>query len=408
MKANNKGIDHVQLKTCFDAEFFAPGVMRLPVVWDDSIPTACTDGKRIKWNPKHFEQCSEGNAVMVMCEEVGHCLLGHLWRYPAEARSSAQAWQHWNWCCDQEVRNMLREFSELRKAKNLADPFPFPEPKDAYLPDPKYAGMSVEAIWRATWNPQEGGADGQGQGQGQGQGKSHGGNAGDGAQGRAGQAGEFEQPMGDAGEQAKARADWESTMIQSARMCGDLPGSIKRAIGEIVSPAVPWWELLRSLLREVLQDDYDLMRPNLPLTDGSGFICAGLHSEAMGPAVFAIDASGSIDREMFTRFVSEAQHFLDDSKPRNLKVIACDTRINGQWDFSPGEQVNVEVSAGGGTDFSPVFDLLEQGGERPRVLVYLTDLDGQFPDMAPDYPVIWVTWESGGKAPFGEVVYCGD
>ena len=39
------------------------------------------------------------------------------------------------------------------------------------------------------------------------------------------------------------------------------------------------------------------------------------------------------------------------------------------------------------------------------VVIYLPDLDGPFPDEAPDYRVLWVTFEQGARsAPFGDVV----
>ena len=40
---------------------------------------------------------------------------------------------------------------------------------------------------------------------------------------------------------------------------------------------------------------------------------------------------------------------------------------------------------------------------QPACLVYLTDLQGTFPDKPPDYPVLWVT-TTDQEAPWGETV----
>jgi predicted metal-dependent peptidase len=58
---------------------------------------------------------------------------------------------------------------------------------------------------------------------------------------------------------------------------------------------------------------------------------------------------------------------------------------------------------GGGTDFAPVFEYVEQQGLAPQALVFLTDLYGPFPEREPHYPVIWVS-TSSQVAPFGETI----
>jgi len=69
-----------------------------------------------------------------------------------------------------------------------------------------------------------------------------------------------------------------------------------------------------------------------------------------------------------------------------------------------GEQIGLTAPGGGGTDFRPVFEHTAKLDPPPKCLVYLTDLDGHFPAEAPDYPVVWVTWDQDAKAPFGETI----
>ena len=51
----------------------------------------------------------------------------------------------------------------------------------------------------------------------------------------------------------------------------------------------------------------------------------------------------------------------------------------------------------------PVFDLLAKT-KRPDVLIYATDLYGEFPSVAPNYPVIWAVVGPCREVPFGDIV----
>jgi predicted metal-dependent peptidase len=119
--------------------------------------------------------------------------------------------------------------------------------------------------------------------------------------------------------------------------------------------------------------------------------------------VFAIDTSGSIDNDMLQEFLAEAQLALEDLNPEKLTVLQCDTQINAVNVYEPGDKIDLKVYGRGGTDFRPVFQWCKEQDEEPRVLVYLTDLDGSFPEEAPEFPVIWVS-DRKADVPFGDVV----
>jgi predicted metal-dependent peptidase len=77
--------------------------------------------------------------------------------------------------------------------------------------------------------------------------------------------------------------------------------------------------------------------------------------------------------------------------------------------FSPGNnsgprrRFSWNRKGGGGTDFRPVFEWVEESQTEPACLIYLTDLCCHSYPAPPDYPVLWVT-ESRRTAPFGETV----
>lgn len=421
-----KRLEKASLRVLFSVPFFAPGVCRLADVLDDNVTkTAGTDGKSIYWNREFLDKLKDEELVTVKCHEVTHNLLGHGWRAPAGVD-----WETWNEATDHAVNNMLKEFSEQVTGKRLADPFPFPD--GHYCCNPAFKGMAEEVIYGMLsgrkppggqggqqGQPGQGGNQpGQGQGQGnqpgKGKGKGQGQGQGQGNQpgGPGNGPGTGRKPFGEvlkpkAADAPKLKQDWEHVFIQSVQAAkgrGDIPAGVAIHVGELLNPKVPWTEILRALLRETCADDYSYQKPN-PFFDGADFIMPSMESDRAGAVVFATDTSGSTcDPKLLADFRTQKQWALDDLRPSSLLDIYCDAAIQLVREYHPGETVGDESPGGGGTDFRPVFAHCADLPTVPKALVYLTDLDGQFPKEDPGYPVIWVTWEKEATAPFGEVV----
>lgn len=414
MISREKRLEAAQLRVLFQVPFFAVGVMRLPVTFDSSVPTACTDGLGIRWNPQWFDKLKDPELVTVLAHEVCHCMLGHLWRAP-----SGCDWDGWNQATDHAVNLMLSEFGTLVTNRGLANPFPFPPPTESYCANPAFKGMSEEQIYGIlSSQSRQGGGSKSGSGQSSGRGKQSGpgskgnANGGNGSPGKHSMPafGQMQQPDPTVPQssQKKLANDWDGALIQACQMArgrGELPGGMERFVNELVNPQVPWTEVLRSWLREQCSDDWNFLEPDMCM-ESSGFILPSLKSEKMGPVVFATDTSGSIDKHMLTQFQTEKQNCLDDMKPSKVVDIYCDSKIQVVREFGPGESITNDCPGGGGTSFAPVWDYIAKMPIQPKCVVYLTDLDGNFGND-PGVPVIWVTWEKVGKAPFGQVIYTG-
>ena len=414
-KDRQRRVEKAQMRVLFNVPFFAPGVARLPVVFteDPAIPTAATDGEKVIWNKSWFDSLPDAVIPTVLCHEVAHCLLGHNWRAPAGCD-----WQTWNEATDHAVNTMLKEWSAIVMKGNVADPFPFPDPPEAYLANPAFTGMAEEKIYSCLANKPKGGQPGGNPG-GSGSGSGSGSQPGQPGQGKPGQKpgpnsmpgfGQIQKPAtGNPAAQQKQKSlanDWQNTFNVSAALGkgrGTMPGCIEQMIDRILHPSVPWFELVRQWLREKANDDWNWSKPN-PFYDDGEFILPVLDSERMGTIVFATDTSGSIDMDAHAHFVSEKQNCLDDLRPSKLIDIQCDTRINQVTEYRQGDVIDPTVKGGGGTSFEPVFEHCETLTEVPKCLVYLTDLDGRFPDKAPEYPVLWVTWDKKKQVPFGDVI----
>jgi predicted metal-dependent peptidase len=218
--------------------------------------------------------------------------------------------------------------------------------------------------------------------------------------------GEMEQPAqtADPAAQKQLASDWQGTLLQSAMIAkgrGELPGSLERLINECVSPTVHWTEIVASWLREQCADDWDFLTPAMEYSVGD-FILPSLRSDKVGEIIFAADTSGSTS-DQIPEFQSNMQACLDELKPRKLTVIYADSAVQRIDEYGQGDTISPNFPGGGGTDFRPVFEHIAAMDRTPKCLVYLTDLDGRFPEADPGYPVLWVV-KGGGAAPFGEVI----
>jgi len=198
--------------------------------------------------------------------------------------------------------------------------------------------------------------------------------------------------------------EWQQATRQSeviARTQGKLPASLQRLLGPAMKPRVDWRSPLRRYVQEVTTADYSWTRPNrryLPL----GVFLPSLYSIECGRFAIGIDTSGSVDTVVFAQFSAEVQSIVDEMQPSSVDVLYCDARVNHVDSFARNEPIVFHPTGGGGTDFRPVFEKLAD--DPPAVLIYLTDLYGTFPDVAPDFPVVWATPTQNTPVPFGDLV----
>jgi DNA polymerase III delta prime subunit len=103
------------------------------------------------------------------------------------------------------------------------------------------------------------------------------------------------------------------------------------------------------------------------------------------------------------QFAGEISAICEETQPEAMHVVYCDAAVQGSQQFEPSDVMHLEPQGGGGTDFCPVFEWVEQEQIDAVCLIYLTDLCCQSFPEAPAYPVLWVT-DSRQKAPFGETI----
>jgi predicted metal-dependent peptidase len=358
--------------------FFGALALRLRLEECPTIKTADVDGTTLRFNPAYVDKLTIPQVTGLWAHEVMHCALGHVWR------RNSRDHEQWNWACDYAVDPIL-------VASQLDVP-------DATV-NPAWKGWAADAIYgQLPKKPPQGGGGGSGPGQGGGRRKF----------------GEMRDPPAKPGEAAPSPADmaqaeqeWKVATIQAAnaaKAAGNLPGALADLVDQIKEPRLDWRQLLRRFVSARVNSDYRWSPPNRRYLH-YGLYLPSLRSEGVGTVAWIEDTSGSVGMREAAAFRAERDAIVEDVHPQKVITIQCDAAVRHTAEYEAGETItDREFRGRGGTSFRPPFEWLAQQAVEPACAVYLTDLEGPFPDEAPPYPVLWVVTGKRRAAPFGEVV----
>ncbi|MES2923141.1 MAG: VWA-like domain-containing protein [Verrucomicrobiota bacterium] len=401
-------IKKTRLNLVLDAPFFGSLAFKLDITPDATAGSALTDGKTIRLNPEFAASLSDSQLSGLVIECILHCAQGHLWRRGIRELGC------WNKACDQVAWEIISGLQQATDGRVIIPP--------NVSVDPAYVGLSAEEVYHQLKSNKEslGGGenyqspgafgdpapDSKGQpGEGEGDSKGDGQGDGEGEGDADGQPTPQPQPS--------LEDEWKSAVSQAATVerqsnRGNLPSWMKQLVHDLIEPKVPWSEHVREFCHRLSRDDYSHRRPNRRFLS-RGFVLPTLMSEKLGPIVGAFDTSGSIFGypQLVQAILSEFQGVLDLCRPEMMRLVDCDTQIHQQREFTPGDNLLSFVpQGGGGTDFRPVFEAIEAMPEPPACLIFLTDMEGSFPDTAPEYPVLWANFGNPKtKAPFGHTIH---
>jgi len=389
-----------------DHPFFGALIFRLTPVSAPSIPTMATDGKSLFYNPSFVDELPPDQLVGVLAHEVMHPALQH------HTRRGNRDRERWNEAADYAINPLV-----LNAGMAL--------PKDA-LNDSRFHNLSAEQIYNRLTEEESGNSSNSGSPQSssstgdsdtssgsQSSLPDPGGNQvpqppmTPGGFGQVLDAPNPEapgQPLSDA-QRSAAETEWRAAVHEAvavARMAGKTPAGVDRALRQTAEAKVDWRDRFQRAFAATIPNDYSWMRPNRRLIH-AGLYLPGVSREGVGELVIAIDCSGSINERQLGQFAGEVNALIEEHRPEKVHLLYFDTLIHRHDVYSCGEQVALMPVGGGGTEFAPVFEHIDQNGLNPHALVVLTDLYGPVPDREPHYPVIWVS-TSSQVAPFGETI----
>lgn len=356
--------------------FFATLLARKQFVADGSVDTAVINGKVIRYNPEYYDGLSDEELKGSLCHTIMHTALLH------HTRREGRDPKLWNKACDYAINPIIKKSGLVL-------------PKDALFDD-EYEDMGAEDIYKALSMQEKPDPDKNGDGDGDGNGDES---------DDPGGCGGVEDAPTDEESVQQQEADTKQQVAQALQVCrqaGNMPGGLDRII-EVLEPKVDYREVIARHLTEPARNDYSFTRPNKRYLH-TGFILPSLYNLEVGEIVLIGDTSISMDEDALNRVGTE-MHAVASQFNAHMTAIWVDTEVQSVQYFEPDEEIKLEPKGGGGTDFKPGFEWLEENGIVPKSLVYFTDGDcNSFPEP-PDYPVLWaITGPKKFNPPFGEVI----
>jgi predicted metal-dependent peptidase len=376
-----------------DHPFFGSLLFRLKSEEDRVIPTMATNGVVLRYNPVFVDTLNAATLAGVLAHEVMHPALQH------HTRRAKRDPRRWNEACDYAINPLLLD-------AGLSLP-------DDVLVDPRFRGMSAEQIYNLREAEAQPESDEQSESEPNDDLAGNPAGCGDDAEesqvpessGGVGQV--IDAPETDEGSPSVEEQvrDWNIAVNQAATLAqqaGKVPAGLKRTLEGAAEAQVDWRELLRRLWSDTIPADSSWVRPNRRHI-WSGLYLPGVVREGAGEIAIAVDCSGSVNARQLRLFEAEVRSILEGQRPERVHVLYFDAEVQKVDTYAAGEMLHLDPVGGGGTEFGPCFDWLNEHGIRPQTMVFLTDLYGSFPESAPDYPVIWASTGSR-QAPFGSVI----
>lgn len=373
--------------------FLGALVLRLPMkaVRPERCKTIGTDVRALYYNPDYIRDLTLEQTQFVLAHEALHCALSHF------ARRQHRVKHKWDVACDLAINPLL-----------IKDGL---KPPPGVLLESGFEDMTAEEIYPYITDELEEEThddhfyDEEDRGAGQGESPlPQDGEQGGGAAPQPGNGSAEAEPRSlTETEREQLAVQWRQRLAgaaQQAMQAGKLSGNMARLVEHLLQPQLPWRMLLARYMTAAARDDYSYFRPSRREGDA---IFPTLRSAQIDVTI-VVDTSGSVRDEEIQEFITEVDALKGQMRAR-ITLHACDAALSegGPWLYEPWEEFQVPegMQGSGGTRFTPIFEWLERRGQRPDLLVYFTDGEGEFPPREPDFPVLWLI-KGRAKVPWGQ------
>ena len=356
-----------------DAVFFGSIMCSLTFVWDREVPSACTNGITLWWNPDFFMGMAPNARATVLKHELWHVARMHM------LRAGTRLMKEWNWACDIRINNDLE--NEKNDFTGIEECW-----KDQSFDRMGKGLMSEETIYDLILQnqlpPPPSGSFG---------------------------GGEDDNDMVPLDQNQQQQViNTVVQAVQQAKLAGQpgaIPGDVEVILKHFLEPVIPWQQLLMQYFTDMLDEDYTWARPNRRHTDiylPSRFTDDG----RLEHLIYFLDVSGSISDEDILRFNSEVKYIQEQLDPEKLTLVQFDTRIQNVKEFTSGDPFDeIKVVGRGGTCLIPVRDYIEK--HKPTAAVVFSDMwVTPMEQLTEDIPVIWAVYNNpSATVPFGRMVH---
>lgn len=353
---------------------------------EDGVPTAgvAPDGTCV-WNADFAEQLSDPELRFVLAHEVLHPALDFWARLHGRDRLG------WNVAHDYAINLILDDFAQTVKGG-------MERPKMGLF-DESHRGKSAEEIYDEVMQ--------KARGKGKGKGPPDGGGMSGDCRGDLSETQEGRQAAnGDGVAQKGIDRMWQTTMEAAAqtheqqmKRQGSLPGSIQQILKDLREPKVTWQTVLANWVGENAgKDDYTYQRPNRR-SESVGEIMPGIVKTGLPDVTVLWDTSGSM-HGLAEEILTEVNEIVSEMG-LSIRLMVCDADVHSDVNgISNIEAVLPHIKGGGGSDFTPAFDVLVEENNTSVVLAFTDGYIG-VPAMQPDNlkGVLWVLTGPGTQRP---------
>ena len=352
---------------------------------DDTVPTACTDGRDELYGRAFVDSLNDAELRFVIIHEVFHKMYRHL-----------ITWAHL-WKLDSRTANIAMDYDINGKIIEEYGQDGWVKMPEGGCHDPKYKGWGTAKIFWDIYDPDA--ANDQPQG-----GKPDDGHP----QGFDQHDWEGAQDM-TPDEQREIAREVDEAIRQGALVAGKIGDGASRSLDELLKPKVDWREVLREFIHTTCagNDFSTWKRPNRRFMGAGIYMPSGV-SEKVKCIAEHNDMSGSIGKREQQVMISELVGICDAVTPDELHVSYWDTEVRGYEKYTNDELNDVATKTkpvgGGGTDVRCVPAYLREHNIKPQASIVFTDgyLYGGWGDW--DHPVLWVILDNKNAKPDNGVV----
>ena len=186
--------------------------------------------------------------------------------------------------------------------------------------------------------------------------------------------------------------------LQAAKAEGKEPGGVQALLNRAHVHALPWRDYLARYMRARAKDDYSWSQPNRRYIDNGLYLPSRL-SPGMGPLVFAVDTSGSMNVEVVEQAWAEVRACCAEVEPEAVVVMMVDMQVQAVHHYAADSlPETLDYAGGGGTAYSPAMEAVRELPQQPDAMIYLTDLICRDYGDEPSWPVLWCSTEVEGTA----------
>lgn len=341
----------------------------------DDVPTACTNGRDVKYGRKFVGKLTDAELRGLILHEAKHKAFRHLtiWKhlYMQDARLA-------NVACDYVINLQIVDEDKEGKFVKL--------PEGGCLNE-RFRGMDAGAVFRLL--KQQGGGGGGGE-----------------------PLDEHDWENADEMSQQEKEVlanEIDQALRQGAILAGKMGANVPRDITDALTPKVDWREVLRDFVTSYCadRDESTWKRPARRWIAQDVYMPSSI-SDSLGRIVVAIDMSGSIGADEIGQFLGEVKSVCESVNPEAIDLLYWDTQIcqheTYERDALSGLLQSTKPRGGGGTSPQCIPDYIKAKSIKAECAVILTD--GHVYNWGEGWscPVLWGITTDGITAPVGKSV----